>query len=111
MAVTGADAVAMIHHDRLAISAKKVRESDHAIRRRYDRVAVVAADIYTTVKCAFAVERVNALPKAARHLAFHRPQVRSGVGAVPVGGGRISRHAQADTAPTPLRTCGRWKAR
>ena len=96
VAVAGGDAVAMIHHDELAVSAEEVRESDYAIGGRDDRVAVGAADIHAAVKRALAVERIDALPKAGGDLAIDRPKVGSGVGAVLVRGGGVAGHAQAD---------------
>src|SRR5580658_10337407 len=96
VAVACGDAVAMIYHDRLAVSAQEVREGDHAIGGRDHRLAVGAANIHATVKCAFSVERVNALSEAGRDLAFNRPKVGCGVGTEPVGGGGIASEAEAD---------------
>ncbi len=76
VAVAGGDAVAVIHHDGLAVSALEICEGDHAIGGRDDRVAIRAADIHPAVKRAFTVEWVNALAEAGRDLAFDRPQVR-----------------------------------
>ncbi len=59
-------------------------------------VAVSAADIYAAVKCAFTVERIDALAKAGCDLAIDRPEVGRRVGAEPIGGGGIASHTQAD---------------
>ena len=59
-------------------------------------MAVVAADIHTTVKRAFSVKRIDALAKASRDLTFHRPEIRSAVGAIPIGRSGVAGHPQAD---------------
>src|ERR1700733_1052446 len=96
MAVTGGDSVAVIDHEGLAVSAHEIGERDTAIGRGDDRVAIIAADIYAAVKCPLTVERIDALTKASRNLAFNRPKIRSSVGAIPIGRGGVASHSQAD---------------
>src|SRR5260370_34225689 len=43
VAVAGGDAVAVVHHDGLAVSALEIREGDHAIGGRGDRAATRTA--------------------------------------------------------------------
>src|SRR5271155_5418087 len=83
-AVAGGDAVAVVDHDGLAVSAHKISESDYAVGGCDHWMAVIAADIHAAMKCAFSVERIDAFPETSRHLAFNRPQVGRRVGAVPV---------------------------
>src|SRR5579864_4084932 len=66
--VAGADPVAMIDHDGLAISTHEVAERDHAVRGSNNLVTQVAADVNTAVEGALNIERVDALAKAASHL-------------------------------------------
>ena len=96
MAVASRDAVAMIHHDGLTVSAKEVGESDYAIGGGDDGMTVGAANIHAAVKRAFSVEGIDPLPKAAGDLAIDRPQVGRRVGAVPVGGSGVASHSQAN---------------
>jgi len=77
--VAGADAVAMVDHDRLAIPAHSIGERHHTVSRGDDRVSIAAADIDAAVEGTFTVERIDAFSKAARYLAFHRPQIGGGV--------------------------------
>src|SRR6267154_1281749 len=85
VAVAGRDAVAMVHGDELAVSALELREGNYAIRRRDHRVAVSTANIHTAVKCAFPVERVDALTKAGGDLTIDGPEIWCRVGPEPVG--------------------------
>ena len=96
MAVARRDAVSVIHHDGLAVSAHEIGEGDYAVGGRDDWMAIVAADIYAAVKCAFTVEGIDALAEAASNLAFDRPEIGKRVGAIPIGGGGVAGHAEAD---------------
>src|ERR1700734_3947006 len=96
MAVAGRDAVAVVHHNRFAVSAEEIGESDHAVGGGNDGLAVGASDIHATVKRAFAVEWVDAFPEVSGYLAFNRPEIGSRIGSVPVSGGGIARQSQAD---------------
>ncbi len=51
VAVARRDAVAMVHHDELAVSALEIGEGNYAIRRCDHRVALGAADSHPAVKC------------------------------------------------------------
>ena len=75
VAVAGRDAMSVIQHESLAVSAHEVSERDHAIRRRDDGMTVGTADINAAMKCALSIERINALAEAAGDGAFHRPQI------------------------------------
>ena len=90
MAVTGGDSVAVIDHEGLTVPAHEIGERNDAIGGGDDRVAVIAADIYAAVKCPLAVERIDALTEASRNLAFNRPEIRSRVGAIPIGRGGVA---------------------
>src|ERR1700688_261636 len=105
VAITSRNTMAMIHHDELAVSAHEISESNYAIGRCIDRVAVTAADIYPTVKRAFPVEGINPLTESGGDLPIDRPQVRSGVGPNPVGCRSIASHAQADAKRV---VAGKW---
>ena len=59
-------------------------------------MTVSCADIHAAVKCAFSVKWIDALTEAAGDLAFNRPEIRSGIGAGPIGRGGIASHSQAD---------------
>ena len=67
------DTVAMIDHDRAAVSAPEVREFDDTIRRRDDRLAVVAADVHSPVERALTVERIAAFAESAHDAPGDRP--------------------------------------
>src|ERR1051326_468473 len=98
VAVPGADAIAVVDDDGLAVAAHHLGDRHDAIRRGNNPGAVAAADIHAAMECAFPVERVNALAEAAGDLAFDGPQVGSRVRPNPVGGSGIPRqpHGQTD---------------
>src|ERR1700733_9135457 len=84
VAVASRDAVPMIHHDGLTVSAKKIGEGYDAISGCNDGMTIGAANIHAAVKSTFSIEWIDPLPEAARHLAIDRPQVGRRIGAVPV---------------------------
>src|ERR1700733_419708 len=94
VAVASRDAVAMIHHDGLTVSAKKIGEGYDAICGRDDGMTIGAANIHATVKSAFSIEGINPLPEAARDLAVDWPQVGGRIGAVPVCRGGVASHSK-----------------
>src|SRR5580658_191833 len=55
MTIAGADAVAVIDHDCLAIAAQKIAKCDHPVGRGDNRGAIAAANINTAVERALAV--------------------------------------------------------
>src|SRR4029077_2289427 len=61
VAVAGRDAMAMVHRDQFAVSALEIREGDYTVGRCDHRVAVSTANIHAAVKCAFSIERIDAL--------------------------------------------------
>ena len=81
--IAGADAMAVVEDHSAPIATHKVCKHDHAIRWGDHRLPIGRTDIHTAVESTFPVKRVNAFPKGAGHRAFHRPQVRGGVGAGP----------------------------
>ena len=92
VAVAGGDAMAMVHHDELAISALEVRESDYAVGRGDHGMPVSTADIHAAVKCAFPIEGIDALTETGGDLTIDRPEVGGGVSPEPVGCGGVARH-------------------
>jgi hypothetical protein len=102
--VAGADAVAVVDHDRLAVSAEDVAEDNNPIGRSNNRGAITAADIHAAMECAFSVKWIDALSKAACDLAFDRPKVGSRVRLDPVGGRGVAGQAQGrPTMVAPLK--------
>src|SRR5437660_7393112 len=72
VAIPSADAMPVIEHDGLAVSAEEVAERDHGVGRSNDLMPQVAADVHAGVERAFTIERIDALAKAARNLPFNR---------------------------------------
>src|ERR1700733_1913310 len=106
MAIPGRDAMAMIHHNGLTVSAHEFGERNYAIGGRNHRMPIAAADINATVKCSFPVEGINALAKTSRDLAFDRPEIGCGIGAVPVGRGGVASQSEADSDRGIAGECG-----
>ncbi len=76
--------MAVIDHDGLAVSTHALAEGHTSIRRSDDLSAVTTANIHATVECAFTVEWIDPLAKAAGDLAFDGPQVGGGVRLEPI---------------------------
>ena len=96
MSVTGGDAVAVIDHDSATVSAEEVGEGDGAVGGGDDGGSDNGGNIDAGVECAFSVKWIDAFAEGAGDLAFDGPEVGSGVGAGPVGGGGIFCEAERD---------------
>ena len=90
VAVASGDAMAVIQDQRSSIAAQHVGENHHTIRGCDDRLPIRCADIHAAVERAFTVEGIDALAKGGGNPSFHRPHVRSRVGADPVSGGDVA---------------------
>src|SRR5215469_5512435 len=97
MPVTGADAVAMLNHDGLAIATQRVGQSHDAVGRRNDRGTVAGADVHAAMERAFSVERINTFSEAASHLALYWPKVWSSIGTDPIGSRGVPRQTHGKT--------------
>src|SRR5579862_553399 len=96
MSVTGGDAVAVIDHDGASVSAEEVGEGDGAVGGGDDGRSDDGGNIDAGVEGAFSIKWIDTFAERAGDLAFDGPEVRSGVGADPVGGGGIFGESERD---------------
>ena len=103
MPVAGRDAVSVVDDDGAPVASHEIGKGYGAVGRREHGLSDYGGNIHAGVECAFTVEWIDALAKRAGNLAFDRPEIRSGVGAHPVGGGGILGQAQRDADASRLR--------
>src|SRR5271165_4018230 len=94
VAVASRNVVSVVDHNGASVAAKIICEGDHAVRWRDHGRTDAGGDIYAGMEGAFSVKRIDAFPKRAGHLALNRPEVRSRVGADPLGRGGIPGKAE-----------------
>ena len=89
VAVAGGNAVAVVEHDGASVASEEVGEGDGAVGGSDHGRAYVGGDIDAGVEGAFSVKGIDALAEGAGDLAFNGPEIGSGIGADPIGGGGI----------------------
>src|SRR5690242_16594308 len=87
----------MVHNHGTSVSTHEVGECHYTVSRSNHGRPVGGRDVHAAVECAFSVERIDALAEGTGYRTFHRPQIRGGVGAHPVGGGHVFVKSKTDT--------------
>ena len=86
VAVTRADAVAVVDHYGASVASEEVGESDGAVGRSDHGRAYICRNVDAGVKGAFPVKGIDAFAERAGDLAFDGPEIGSGIGANPIRG-------------------------
>ena len=110
MAVAGGDAVAVVEHDGAPVASEEVGEGDGAVGGSDHGRAYVGGDVDAGVEGAFSIKGIDALTERSGDLAFDGPEVGSGIGANPIGGGGILGEAERDANAGGAGQCGVLKS-